>query len=160
MENNSQKTPFWAEVDNTYTCTENEDKRIVAMTSIDGWERAANGEAEDQGKTIAKVLLTENGEVVVVYIDMVAATDEEARAKIIEAEENLRRCYKDCIKWHGITRWSVEDLIGANPALHMSQEDAKIWWEKNEVAFKNLMTEHANEVILDMLAETYVKPQQ
>lgn len=160
MENASQKEPFWAELDNTYTCTDNLDERIVAMTSIDGWRLAPNGEVEDQGHTIAKVLLTESGDFVIVYIDAVAATDEEAKAKIIEAEEHLRQCYKDCIKWHGITRWAADDLMCAVPNLHMSQEDAKKWWAKNEVAFKSRMVELGNEVLVDMLPGTYEKPQQ
>lgn len=55
-------------------------------------------------------------------------------------------------KWHGITRWTNEDIIGAasEQGVTMTDKQAEIWWEKNEAPFKNLMVEAGNRILADM----------
>lgn len=79
----------WAEIVNSYTedtASVDKDGDIVAITSIDAYKTK---NANEEGRTIAKVLLSKNGDINVMYIDDKARADEYAQLIIAEAIENL-----------------------------------------------------------------------
>lgn len=77
---------FWAEVKNDYTDDCNEDG-IRKVTCIDAWK---TGDDNEEGKVIAKVILTEGYEIIVVYIDNCARTDDVAQENIREAVDRFK----------------------------------------------------------------------
>lgn len=53
---------------------------------------------------------------------------------------------------YGIVRWSTDDVIAAANAngITLTEDQAKMWWKKNEQSFKNMITEHGVEVLTYM----------
>lgn len=51
--------------------------------------------------------------------------------------------------WYGIVRWHPKDVIAAaeSNGVKMNMGQAIDWWEKNEQAFINRMTEEGNEIL-------------
>lgn len=78
---------LWAEIKNDYTDESKEDG-ILKATYIDAWK---TGDDDEEGKVIAKVILTEGYEIIVVYIDNCARYDEVAQEKISEAVDELKK---------------------------------------------------------------------
>ncbi|NMB69755.1 hypothetical protein GYA27_00935 [candidate division WWE3 bacterium] len=52
-------------------------------------------------------------------------------------------------EWYGIVRWHPEDVIAAaaSNGVEMTFEQAVAWWEKNEQAFVDRMTEAGNDIL-------------
>jgi hypothetical protein len=52
-------------------------------------------------------------------------------------------------EWFGIVRWHPGDVIEAakNNGVEMTFEQAVAWWEKNERAFIDRITEEGNEIL-------------
>ena len=73
---------MWAEIRNDYTEENCTDKGIKKTTYIDAWETSDDNE---EGKVIAKVILTTTDTIVVVYIDNCARWDALVNEKIQEA---------------------------------------------------------------------------
>lgn len=78
---------LWAEIKNDYTDETNENG-ILKATYIDAWKTSDDNE---EGKVIAKVILTEGYEIIVDYIDNCVRCDELAEEKIQEAIERLKQ---------------------------------------------------------------------
>lgn len=106
---------YWSEVRNDYI-TENKEHGIKKEIHIDAWKTADDNE---QGTVIAKVCLTEQNGIKVIYIDDIARTDKLAQEKIHEAikifkEERNRESYSEGISF-------VKENI-----LKYGKEEAKI----------------------------------
>lgn len=82
-----EKKSFWADIQNNYTEDVNANG-VVRITYIDAWQTDDDNE---EGKVIAKIILTQNDEIIVDYIDHCAAWDEFAKEKIQEAIEDFRK---------------------------------------------------------------------
>lgn len=87
MKGDNEMRSLWSEIRNDYTEDYNEGG-ICKITYIDAWKTADDNE---EGKVIAKVLLTNNDEVFVVYIDNCAKYDAYAQEKIREAIDDFKK---------------------------------------------------------------------
>lgn len=106
---------YWNEVRNDYI-TESKEHGIKKEIHIDAWKTADDNE---EGTVIAKVCLTEQNGIKVIYIDDIARTDKLAQEKIHEAikifkEERSRESYSEGISF-------VKENI-----LKYGKEEAKI----------------------------------
>jgi hypothetical protein len=50
-------------------------------------------------------------------------------------------------KWYAVVRWSVEDVIYAaqKQGVELTEEQAHRWWQQNERAFSEMLTQDGNE---------------
>lgn len=81
--------PYWAEIRNDYFCTDflPEEGAVIASVSIDAWKTRDENE---EGKVIARVLLSEHGDILVDYHDNVARANAAAQESIQEAMQQLK----------------------------------------------------------------------
>lgn len=54
-------------------------------------------------------------------------------------------------KYYAVVRWMIEDIQEQRP--EWTEKQCREWWEKNEKAFADLLTEYGNECLTQMLEE-------
>lgn len=54
-------------------------------------------------------------------------------------------------KYFAVVRWMIEDVKALRP--EWTDEQCRVWWEKNEKSFSDILTEHGNECLSQMLGE-------
>lgn len=82
---------YWSEIKNDFTETNlsPKDGDVLAVNYIDAWR-----EGEDQGTTIAKVLLSKHGDILVDYIDTIARWDNLAQEVIADSKAKIVEVFK------------------------------------------------------------------
>ena len=57
----------------------------------------------------------------------------------------------DARYYYAETRWCIDDVIDAakRKGIVLSQQQAELWWEKNENWFKDTLTEYGNEILFN-----------
>lgn len=90
---------YWSEIRNDYleTSTSPKDGDALASISIDAWVSEKDNES---GTVVARVLLSQHGDVLVDYHDALARTDQMAQEAISEAMEQLRKYYQEYSQSH------------------------------------------------------------
>jgi len=85
---------YWAEIRNDYFCTDfgPSEGDALASVSIDAWKTMDDNE---EGRVIARVILSKQGDILVDYHDNVARGDEAAQTAISEATEQLKAHWKE-----------------------------------------------------------------
>lgn len=104
---------YWKEISNNHIVTGDDaledldflDGDVKAVCYIDAWKTDDDWE---EGVVIAHVVLTEHGNILVIYHDPEARTDKAALAAIMEAKQELRKLTKEVI-------------VGDEPELTMEQ---------------------------------------
>lgn len=90
---------YWAEIRNNYfesgsDVDRNLEGDVLATTSIDAWKTMDDNE---EGRVIARVLLSNHGDILVDYHDNVARVDTAAQAAIAEAKKELESYYRESV---------------------------------------------------------------
>lgn len=101
--------PFWAEIRNDYFTDDfshEKDGAIRASISIDAWKTHDDNE---EGKVIAKVILSEHGDILVDYHDNVARWDAAAQESIQDAIRQMQ----EYVKEQGIDLHEQEAEVGS-----------------------------------------------
>ena len=82
---------YWSEIENDFTETNlsPKDGDVLAVNYIDAWR-----EGEGQGTTIAKVLLSKHGDVMVDYVDAIARNDDLAQEVIADSKAKIAEEFK------------------------------------------------------------------
>lgn len=82
---------YWSEIKNDFTETNPspKDGDVLAVNYIDAWR-----EGEDQGTTIAKVLLSKHGDILVDYLDTIARWDDLAQEVIADSKTKIVEVFK------------------------------------------------------------------
>lgn len=82
---------YWSEIKNDFTETNlsPKDGDVLAVNYIDAWR-----EGEDQGTTIAKVLLSKHGDILVDYLDTIARWDDLAQEVIADSKAKIAEEFK------------------------------------------------------------------
>ena len=57
----------------------------------------------------------------------------------------------DAPYYYAETRWCIDDVIDTakRKGIVLSQQQAELWWEKNENWFKDTLTEYGNEILFN-----------
>lgn len=89
-----EKMSYWSEIRNDYfeALTSPKDGEALASISIDAW---ASENDNESGDVIARVLLSQHGDVLVDYHDSIARTDQMAQEAIGEAMAHLREYFQE-----------------------------------------------------------------
>lgn len=90
---------YWAEIRNNYfesgsDVDRNLEGDVLATISIDAWKTMDDNE---EGRVIARVLLSNHGDILVDYHDNVARVDTAAQAAIAEAKKELETYYRQSV---------------------------------------------------------------
>lgn len=90
---------YWAEIRNNYfesgsDVDRNLEGDVLATISIDAWKTMDDNE---EGRVIARVLLSNHGDVLVDYHDNVARVDTAAQEAITEAKKELETYYRESV---------------------------------------------------------------
>lgn len=159
------KRPFWAEVSNEYFCSDvnaKEDGALLASISIDAWEAG-----KDEGKVIARVLLSQQGDILVDYIDQVARYDEAAQNAIRASIGNLKEYFQERVPYvPEMTEKLPEEMVIQLAHLAGTMEAEKhlesMDWPDLKYAIQDVIrtymkdpTENRNIHSLDDVAEHY-----
>lgn len=82
---------YWSEIKNDFTETNlsPKDGDVLAVNYIDAWR-----EGEDQGTTIAKVLLSKHGDILVDYLDTIARWDDLVQEVIADSKAKIAEEFK------------------------------------------------------------------
>ena len=54
--------------------------------------------------------------------------------------------------WFAVIRWSPEDVraVAEEQGVTLTEEQAIVWWRRNESRFQNLLVEAGNEILSNM----------
>ena len=90
---------YWAEIRNNYfesgsDVDRNLEGDVLATISIDAWKTMDDNE---EGRVIARVLLSNHGDILVDYHDNVARVDTAAQEAIAEAKKELETYYRESV---------------------------------------------------------------